>query len=99
MANRRNAFYFFAIILMTLGLVSGRAFFLKVAYVLIFLLVASLVYSWLAVNWLQMGRQTYVRRIQVGQMFEERFRVFNRGWIPKLWLEVRDHSTLPDHHS
>jgi uncharacterized protein (DUF58 family) len=30
-------------------------------------------------------------------MAEERFVVRNQGWVPKLWLEVRDRSTLPQH--
>jgi uncharacterized protein (DUF58 family) len=35
---------------------------------------------------------------QVGDHIEERFTIENPGWAPALWVEVVDHSTLPDHH-
>jgi uncharacterized protein (DUF58 family) len=40
-----------------------------------------------------------VRRTQVGRPLEERFVVRNTSVIPKLWLEVRDFSTVPAHLS
>ncbi len=32
---------------------------------------------------------------QVGDIVEERFALRNASWLPVLWAEVRDHSTLP----
>ena len=32
---------------------------------------------------------------QVGDRLEERFTLVNFGWVPALWVEVADHSTLP----
>ena len=34
-------------------------------------------------------------RSQVGQVYEERYEVRNLGRLPRLWVEVRDESTLP----
>ena len=34
---------------------------------------------------------------QVGDQLEERFTIENTGWAPALWVEIIDHSTLPDH--
>ena len=34
---------------------------------------------------------------QVGDQLEERFTIDNDGWAPALWVEIIDHSTLPDH--
>jgi uncharacterized protein (DUF58 family) len=34
-------------------------------------------------------------RAQLGQIFEERFDVINESRLPRVWLEVRDDSTLP----
>jgi uncharacterized protein (DUF58 family) len=34
---------------------------------------------------------------QVGDRLEERFALINQGWAPGLWIEVEDHSTLPDY--
>lgn len=42
-------------------------------------------------------RFTRSRRSQVGQFAEEHFEVSNRGWLPKLWLEIEDFSSLPWH--
>lgn len=46
-----------------------------------------------------MGRKTRARRAQVGRNLDEAFIIRNRSIIPKLWLEVRDHSTLPSHRA
>ncbi|MDI7277389.1 MAG: hypothetical protein QME94_15535, partial [Anaerolineae bacterium] len=32
---------------------------------------------------------------QVGDVLEERFTLHNHSWLPALWAEIRDHSTLP----
>jgi len=48
-------------------------------------------------HWTRVTRQTRSRRSQVGKLAEERFVVENTGPLPKLWLEVRDHSELPGH--
>jgi uncharacterized protein (DUF58 family) len=34
---------------------------------------------------------------QVGDLLQERFTIYNLGWAPGLWLEVEDHSTLPNY--
>jgi uncharacterized protein (DUF58 family) len=97
MANRRNAIYALLIIAFLGGLF--RSFLFNLAYVLILLLAGSFIWSWLAVNWVRIGRQTDAQRAQVGRHFDEHFRVHNTGFFPKLWLEVRDQSTLPGHHA
>lgn len=97
MANRRNAVYTLLIFCLILGLV--RPFFFHLAYVFIGLLVGAFIWSWLAVNWVRIGRQTLAQKAQVGRYFDEQFAVSNRGFFPKLWLEVRDHSSLPGHQA
>ena len=95
MIHRRNVVYG----LIILALIGGmfQSFLLNIAYVLGLALVASLIFSWMSVNWLQIKRWTYIRRMQVGDYFDETFVVLNASIIPKLWLEIRDHSTLPQH--
>jgi uncharacterized protein (DUF58 family) len=34
---------------------------------------------------------------QVGDRLEERFTLTNRGWIPAPWIEIIDHSNMPDY--
>jgi uncharacterized protein (DUF58 family) len=99
MSNRRNAIYALLIFCILAGLVTGRTFFYNLAYVLGLLLVGAFLWSWAAVNWLNIRRQTLAQRAQVGRSFDEQFIVTNRGWFPKLWLEVRDQSSLPGHRA
>jgi uncharacterized protein (DUF58 family) len=48
-----------------------------------------------ALLFLRFSRSARTLRAQVGQIFEERFEVQNQNRFPRLWLEVRDESTLP----
>lgn len=36
---------------------------------------------------------------QVGDRLEERFTLINEGWAPALWVELVDHSSLPDYQA
>ena len=66
-------------------------------YLLTALIVVSYLWAWSGVRWVEVQRQARTGRSQVGRIAEERLTVRNRSFIPKLWLEVRDHSTLPEH--
>jgi uncharacterized protein (DUF58 family) len=46
---------------------------------------------------LDLDRQLHYEWAQVGDRITERFRIFNYSWIPALWIEVIDHSTIPDY--
>ena len=61
--------------------------------------------SWLlSFFWtLSLARKLFIERkmrygwAQVGDQLEERFTVINDSFLPGLWLEVEDHSNLPDY--
>ncbi len=97
MVNRRNTIYGLLILTLVTGLFTGRAFFFNVAYLLAGLLVISFLWSWTSVRWISIGRRTGTRRTQVGRTLDEQFIVQNRALLPKLWIDVRDESTLPGH--
>lgn len=64
------------------------------------ILIAGLIvvaWVWTAVSLLgfTMLRDARVSRQQVGQIFEERYRVFNMLPLARLWVEVRDESDMP----
>lgn len=99
MSGRRNAIYLMIILSLLAGLLTGRAAFFNVAYLFGALLVTAMLWAWFAVRGLSLGRFTRTRRSQVGRNFSEAFMVANRSWLPKLWLEVRDHSDLPGHRA
>ncbi len=99
MPNRRNTVYLLLILTLMTGLFTGRAFFFNLAYLFLGLIVISFLWSWLSVRWISIGRRTRARRAQVGRTLDEIFEVRNHAWLPKLWLEVRDHSELPGHRA
>ncbi len=45
---------------------------------------------------LDMERKLEFEWVQVGDRIHERFRIYNYGWIPALWVEIWDHSTIPN---
>ena len=77
------------------GVISGAVFYYRLAYLWIFLLAASWLLSKFSLRGLELRRTARSQRSQVGQIFEERFEVRNSSRLPRLWLEVRDSSTLP----
>ncbi|QPC81164.1 DUF58 domain-containing protein [Phototrophicus methaneseepsis] len=99
MPNRRNAIYLTAIITLIAGLFTGQAIFFTMVYVLAGIMLLSAVWAWFAVRGIRIARHTRTRRSQVGRPFSEGFTIRNTGVLPKLWLEVRDFSTMPGYHA
>ncbi len=94
----------FRLLLLTIGLyIAASATGLKLLYYLSYVLSAVLVCSWfwarLNLSALDIRRESPRQQAQVGDVFEETFSVRNGSGIPKLWVEVRDHSTLPGHQA
>jgi uncharacterized protein (DUF58 family) len=81
------------------GMATGRRLFFNLTYLLTALLIVSYFWSWANVHGISLVRQTSSQRSQVGEIAEERFLVRNKSVIPKLWVEVHDHSDLPDHRA
>lgn len=77
----------------------GQRIWFNISYLLVILLVLSYFWTWANVNGVEITRQTHAEHTQVGGVLEERFIVHNASFLPKLWLEVRDHSELPHHHA
>jgi uncharacterized protein (DUF58 family) len=81
------------------ALVTGRDLFYNLVYLWIAVIAIAGVWTWTAINRIRIGRHTRALRAQVGRPLEERLAVRNDSSIPKLWLEVRDHSDLPGHEA
>ncbi len=99
MPGRRNALYILTIISLVTGLFTGRADIFNIAYLIGALLLTSLLWTWLSLRGIAIRRTTRTRRSQVGRVFHEAFGVRKTGFLPKLWLEIHDHSTLPGHNA
>ncbi|RIK53253.1 MAG: DUF58 domain-containing protein [Chloroflexi bacterium] len=78
---------------------SGRELAYNLAYLLTSVLIFSYAWAWNSLRAIGLRRITRTRRSQVGQFAEEQFEVTNRGRWPKLWLEIKDDSTLPWHEA
>jgi uncharacterized protein (DUF58 family) len=87
------------ILALVTGFYTGRDLFFYLVYALAFILIVSFFWSLISLRTVSLNRVTRVRRTQVGRPLEERFRVRNSSFIPKLWLEVRDFSDLPGHQA
>ncbi|HOG47602.1 MAG TPA: DUF58 domain-containing protein [Anaerolineae bacterium] len=81
------------------ALFTGRPILYNLTYSLLGVTVLSYLWAWYNVSWVQVDRETLSSRAQVGNVAEERFLLRNRGPLPRLWLEVRDHSELPEHRA
>jgi uncharacterized protein (DUF58 family) len=79
------------------ALATGRDLFFQLTYLMGALIALSFAWSWYSVRWLQFERYERAPRTQVGRVHEERLRLRSLSRLPKLWLEVRDHSDLPNH--
>jgi uncharacterized protein (DUF58 family) len=68
-------------------------------YALLVAFALSLVWLALSVRGLKFTRSSVGGRAEVGDRIEERLALENHSWIPKLWVQVSDGSTLPGHHA
>jgi len=81
------------------GAISGRPVFYSLAYLWLGLLLVSFFWSRTALRGMVVTRRPSGTRSQVGRPFEEAINVANRSRIPKLWVELRDSSELPNHRA
>ncbi len=98
MQKRAFVFLLLYIIASVIALQTGRRLVLSLSYLLGATIILSLIWSWINLRWLTISRMTQSLRAQVGSPMEELLIVRNKGWLPKLWLEVHDESELPGHH-
>ncbi len=79
----------------------GTGFWLlfRVSYVLLFAIPACWLIAWYNTRHLEAEVDRRTDRAQVGQEAQEVIEVRNKFWLPKLWLDIEDPSTLPQHRS
>jgi uncharacterized protein (DUF58 family) len=76
---------------------TGITIFFHLFYLMMAMLVCSYLWAWLNLRGLRVFRETQTTRTQVGEVAQERIMVENTWPVAKLWVELRDHSDLPDH--
>lgn len=103
--NLRRSFWGILFLLILSGvaayftpLISGiptPVFFVRLVYLCLLLILLGWFWAYFSIRGFQMVREARVLRQQVGEIFEERFRVSNRSPFLRLWVEIRDESQLP----
>jgi uncharacterized protein (DUF58 family) len=76
---------------------TGIRLFFHLFYLLLALLALSYLWAWSNLHGLRVERETFTHRSQVGEEARERISIRNLWSFPKLWVELRDHSDLPQH--
>lgn len=77
------------------GLATGRGLFFSLAYLWGGLFLTSWIWAKSSLAGVTLEREARSTAAQVGSVFEERLILRNRSRVPKLWVEIRDLSTLP----
>src|SRR4030043_964138 len=77
------------------GLATGGKLYYRLSIFWALLFFGSWFWSVLSLRGLKFVRSARSLRAQVGQIFEERFEVQNQNRFPRLWMEIRDESSLP----
>jgi uncharacterized protein (DUF58 family) len=76
---------------------TGIRLFFHLFYLLLALLALSYLWAWSNLHGLRVERETFTQRSQVGDEARERITIRNLWGVPKLWVELRDHSDMPSH--
>ena len=69
--------------------------FTRLIIFLVGLMVVGYAWARFSLSRIEPHREARIQRQQVGQIFEERYRIYNNSSLPRLWLEIRDQSSLP----
>jgi uncharacterized protein (DUF58 family) len=87
------------LVLLFFALSSGWNVLYKLTYVLLILFILSWLWARYSLRKLTFHRNTTSGRVQAGEIFEERLMLDNTSFMPKLWVQVADGSTLPGHRA
>lgn len=87
-----------AVVIYVAAATVGLRLFYYLSYVLGAVLVASWIWTRLNKRGLEVRREVTPTQAQVGQVIRETIELRNLSWLRKLWIEVRDQSSLPGHH-
>lgn len=69
----------------------------QVIVALVALLVLAWAWSRMSLNRIGLKRVLLSDRVRVGERIREEITFANHAWMPKLWVEIEDESTLPGH--
>ena len=102
----RKTFWFFFLIVVLAFLAAwytgnystfpgSRIVFFRIATLSLLFILTNFIWTFIAIRNLKIIRSQRVLRLQVGNVFEERFEVDNPSRFWRLWIEISDSSQLP----
>ncbi len=75
---------------------TGAPLYARLTYLAFFLLIFSWLWTYFSLRGLRIRRRARSLRASVGDIFEETFEIENNTFLPRLWLEIRNQSALPN---
>ena len=81
------------------AIITGRDLFFNLTYLWLVLVGIAALWTWIGIRQIRLARDLRTTRGCVGGPLEERLALRNTGSTPKLWVEVRDESTLANHRA
>jgi uncharacterized protein (DUF58 family) len=96
MRNTGWVLFFVLLIIGVLGMTTtGALLYIRLAYLCALLLVVASIWTSISLLTLRVSRQARSLRASVGDVFEESFELINPSYLPRLFVEVRNDSSLP----
>ena len=95
----RNTGWILFLVLLIIGALgmttTGALLYIRLAYLCALLLVVASIWTSTSLLALRVSRQARSLRASVGDVFEESFELINPSYLPRLFVEVRNDSSLP----
>ena len=88
-----------AVVCVVLGFATGFWLLFRLAYLIAFAVPGLYFWTRSMSRSLEVEVHRRTHRVTQGQTLDGRIIVRSRSWLPKLWLEVTDHSSVPGHSS
>jgi uncharacterized protein (DUF58 family) len=89
----------FVLLILAVGgvgsVVNGADFYIRILYLGILLIVLAWLLTIFSLRGVKVERRARSLRGAVGDIFEEHYEVINSSFIPKLWLEISNETTIP----
>ena len=75
--------------------VDGSAFYSRLLYLGIVLLIAAWIWARAVSNSITLIRKSRTKRASLGEIFLEQYEVFHSGWLMAPWVEIVNESSMP----
>jgi len=75
--------------------VNGAPFYIRILYLGVLLIVLAWLLTIFSLRGIKVERKARSLRAAVGDIFEEHYEIINLSFIPKLWLEILNETTIP----